>query len=1092
MSTNTTRRFRLFSFRFFPVLIALFALAMPEVKAQQNDPLCFQLYFPKMAANPGETVCLPLRCRDFNSITSAQFAIFYDANAFDFVGVNYTGSPLTGFGPSGYNLLVPGQLRVSWFDPEAMGVTLPDSTDLFFVCLKAKNNASGFFPFEIGSAPAIPYEVIQMLLLPQGWTFAEMPLAQQIGGISVGAGVPSNALALASTCVAKSTCGASVGSISVDVEGGQPPYSFSWSGPAGFASAEKDLSALTGGLYSLTVTDQAGVSVTAFVNVQSTSSNIYIQKTLKPAICGQPNGCATLTIFGGQLPYTFSWSSGGSQTNENCALAAGSHVVSVTDGSGCTQVDTFNIPNDTFLLVDVDVQNIYDCGGTGSATVTVLNSPVSYLWSTGGTQAVEDSLSAGAYEVTVTSPGGCSTVAGAWITDYSTFYWKLKLLTACDDPVSVPTGKLALQFNKSGGIAFPATVSWSDGSTRLIPAMPPGNILDSLPGVTSGLYSATVTDADGCSFSIQKVLNCAPPLPVPDSLTAFYIQDDYLTPQFDADSCTGVYARYFTDVFALGMTLNYNATQVNFKQIKLPTNPLFLSALGNFNVSPAGEIKFSWSNPAATGVSLPENSLLFEVCFTPKNTNPTATLNFTQGNVVATYQEIPFLGKNGKVLFGLDFPLGPPICEYGALSPSCATDGYGSIRLGGCDPGDPVIGNYIHDNVYFDNLTGLNLAEAGTYFINAYQTAQGGNSFFAYIPYIIDSLPCVWPGDADDNNAVNHHDLLYLGLAYGSTGAQRSGASLDWQGQDCTDWPAFTSTRNINFKNIDGNGDGVIDAADTLAIVQNWGRVVNPAKDDPFNAPLGNPTGNNEPPFTIQTDTLAPGQTAALPLLLGSLDMPADSIYGLAFSISYDPRKVKSNVSFKPSDSWLGQTSQMLWLQKNFPEQGRLDVAITRLDGMPMSGWGPIGDVFVIIEDNIFFAPPNPDADFEGDTTVKTLLFFSGLSSVHPDEEPLRLDAPPVELVILKSTTSLTEPASWERQISVAPNPGSDEIRFSSPESEIRRLEMLNLTGSVVVNMENKSTGTGVINVRDIPTGTYFVKVYTDRGIALKKVSIVH
>lgn len=1080
------------TYRLLPVFFQLlfgFSLLFALTPAYgQNGPKCFQLFFPSVEANTGDTVCLPVRVRQFDMISSMQFAVYYDAAAFDFAGIDVSGSLLPGFGVVNYNLSAPGYLKTSWFDQTANSVTLPDSAVLFSVCLKVKTNSPGFYPLHIDGGPGFPFEVIQMVLIPPDWVFFELPLAQQIGGVSLGTAVPAGDLAVTSTCVAKSTCGAAVGGISLEVTGGQAPYTYAWSGPNGFSASAEDLSGLSGGVYTVTVTDQNGLTVSAQAVVAATASGVYVQKSLTPAICGQANGCATLTLFGGQLPYQFVWSAGTSQTDENCDLPPGIHTVSITDASGCTRIDTFEIQNDTVLNVNLATQHIYDCNGTGSVTITPGN--YLYAWSGGGAAAMEDSLYAGVYEVTVTAPGGCSVVVYPWIVDYSTQYWNLSLLTACDDPVSVPTGRLRLKYNPNGGVAFPAIVSWSDGSTRMIPQKPAGNILDSLTGVTSGLYSATVTDAEGCSRSVQQVLNCTPPLPVPDSLTAFYIQDDYLTPQYAVDSCVGVYARYFTEVSGLGMTLEYNPSVVTFNHLKFPGNPLNLTPGGNFNVNTLGEIKFSWTDPAANGVSLPENSLLFEVCLTPNTTTSYYNMKFTGGDL-ADYRGVsPFLGKNGYVLFGLYFPLGPSVCDYAAEIPSCASDGYGRIFLGGCDPGDVLNGYYYHNDLYYNSLSGLAFADSGSYEISVSQTAQLTNTFYAHIPGTLDAQPCVWPGDADDNNAVNHHDLLYIGLAYGATGMPRNAASLEWLGQDAPDWQATTTVRNINFKNMDANGDGVIDAADTLGIVQNWGRVVNPARHDPFNAPLGNPTGNTQPPFTIAADTLAPGQMVALPLLLGSQDMPADSVYGLAFSISYDPAKVNSNISFQPTDSWFGTASQMLWLQKNFPEQGRLDISITRLDGMPVSGWGPIGDVFVIIEDDIFFGPSNPDADFFGDTLLKTLLFFSGINPVHADEATFQLDAPPVELVILQSTSVSPEIPSWERHLVLSPNPASTEIRISSPEAGIRRLEMVDITGVTTLVREENGAASAVIPVQGIHPGTYFVRLFTDEGIALKKVHV--
>ena len=1093
MNTDLLFRFRSAFLRALSGAAVFLALSASPA-AGQVVPQCFQLYFPIVEAGAGDTVCLPLRSRDFEMIASMQFAIYYDASAFDFVKIQ-PGTPLIGYGPTNYNVISPGLILNSWYDQSAASVTLSDTEVLFYLCLKVKNNvASGFYPLLIGETPSLPYEVKKMVLVPPNWVFLDLPLVQQQGGVSVGIPAPAGDLAVSGACVSKAVCGAPVGSISLDVTGGQPPYQYLWSGPDGFSAFTEDLDGLKQGVYSLVATDQNGMTISVQVNVGAINSGITIQQYLKPAFCGQPNGCATLELSGGHIPFTYAWSAGGSQTNENCSLPPGKHTVSVTDGTGCLQIDTFTIENDTLFQIDMDVQQIYDCNGAGKVTLTPQQDGIfTYVWSNGAAEATVDSLPAGVYEVTVTATaGGCSAVAYPWIVDYSTVFWNLQLLTTCNDPAAVPTGNLALRFNKNGGIAFPAIVGWSDGTTRLIPEKPSGNILDSLSGAASGLYSVTVTDAEGCTLSVQKVLNCAPPLPVPDSATVFYIQDDYLTPQYAVDSCAGVYARYFEDVASLQMELQYDPSRMGFKQIKLPGNPLYLSVGGNFNAGTPGSIKFSWSDPASAGVTLPANSLLFEVCFTPKNSNAYSNLKFADGYLSNYPHYNAFLGKNGYVLFGPYFPPGPSVCEYAAEPPSCASDGYGRILLGGCNPDDLLTGHYWHDGVYYDDLSGLAFAEAGKYEIVASQTAQTSNSLFANIPDPADPQPCVWPGDADDNNAVNHHDLLYLGLAYGTTGVPRPSASLEWLGQDAPLWPQATAVRKVNYKNMDANGDGLIDAADTMAIVQNWGRVVNPARDDPFNAPLGNPTGNTQLPFTIQADTLAPGQTAALPLLFGSQNTPADSAYGLAFSISYDPRKVKSNIHFKPSDSWLGETSQMLWLQKNFPGQARLDVAITRTDGIPVSGWGPIGDVFVIIEDDIFFGPGNnPDADSNADTVAKTTLFFSGLSSLHPDEAPLPLDAPPVELVILKTTTSAPETSPRTPRVLVFPNPASAEVSISCPGAGIQRVEFMNPTGIVLAVREANHVNAVTLDVRNFPLGTCFARVFTDKGVALEKIEIV-
>ena len=108
-------------------------------------------------------------------------------------------------------------------------------------------------------------------------------------------------------------------------------------------------------------------------------------------------------------------------------------------------------------------------------------------------------------------------------------------------------------------------------------------------------------------------------------------------------------------------------------------------------------------------------------------------------------------------------------------------------------------------------------------------------------------------------------------------------------------------------------------------------------------------------PFYIQPDTLQEGGTYALPLMLGNEEIPAEEVYGVAFSILYDPDIIKPGARFRLSDSWFGQTNDLIVMQKEYHDIGRLEVGITRLDGMNSSGWGDIGDFIISIEDSNFF-----------------------------------------------------------------------------------------------------------------------------------------
>jgi hypothetical protein len=79
----------------------------------------------------------------------------------------------------------------------------------------------------------------------------------------------------------------------------------------------------------------------------------------------------------------------------------------------------------------------------------------------------------------------------------------------------------------------------------------------------------------------------------------------------------------------------------------------------------------------------------------------------------------------------------------------------------------------------------------------------------------------VWPGDANSDSRVNELDLFTIGKYFGKTGAARTDQGIDWRAYPATNW---TETQNnyYNLKHADCNGDGTINALDTIAVSLNF------------------------------------------------------------------------------------------------------------------------------------------------------------------------------------------------------------------------------------------------------------------------------
>jgi hypothetical protein len=88
-----------------------------------------------------------------------------------------------------------------------------------------------------------------------------------------------------------------------------------------------------------------------------------------------------------------------------------------------------------------------------------------------------------------------------------------------------------------------------------------------------------------------------------------------------------------------------------------------------------------------------------------------------------------------------------------------------------------------------------------------------------------------YPGDANNDGAVDARDVLPIGRFYGQTGVARANISLAWSPQII---PSPWSPPEVAY--ADCNGDGKVDSSDVLGIIENWGCTVGaPAgKRDPL------------------------------------------------------------------------------------------------------------------------------------------------------------------------------------------------------------------------------------------------------------------
>lgn len=193
--------------------------------------------------------------------------------------------------------------------------------------------------------------------------------------------------------------GSSSGSINLTVNGGTPPYNFSWTNGAN----TEDIANLASGNYSVLVTD---------INTCSASMNNYVgepaeittQMTVSEvSIPGFSDGSIDMVVSGGTAPYTFLWSNGA--TTQNITnLSQAIYAVTITDSHNCISIDSgnVNIPEGLFLF-DSITDVMCSGGSNGQISISVLGGtpPYSFVWSNGATTSQISGLAAGTYSVTV-------------------------------------------------------------------------------------------------------------------------------------------------------------------------------------------------------------------------------------------------------------------------------------------------------------------------------------------------------------------------------------------------------------------------------------------------------------------------------------------------------------------------------------------------------------------------------------------------------------------------------------------------------------------------------------------------------------------
>jgi|GEM_PF-444134 len=297
------------------------------------------------------------------------------------------------------------------------------------------------------------------------------------------------------------TCpGGNNGSASATASGGTGTLSYSWS-----TIPEQTTATATGlaaGIYSATVTDANGCSVSIPVNITEPAEIITSVSFQTDILCfGESTGSVAVTASGGTGVLSYLWNTIPVQnTPVASGLAAGTYLVTVTDANSCSKVQTVTLTQPAESLISsITSSNNVSCFGANDGNASVLarggTAPYSYLWNTVPVQTTASAIDlvAGNYVVTVTDAKDCVSTSSIFITEPTQI---MAFISAQTNVICSGNNTGSATVTASGGV----------GALSYLWNTVPAQISPTATGLATGDYAVTVTDANNCTVLIPVTI----------------------------------------------------------------------------------------------------------------------------------------------------------------------------------------------------------------------------------------------------------------------------------------------------------------------------------------------------------------------------------------------------------------------------------------------------------------------------------------------------------------------------------------------------------------------------------------------------------
>lgn len=284
--------------------------------------------------------------------------------------------------------------------------------------------------------------------------------------------------------------GGSSGSVDLEVFGGTSPYTYLWNN----GSVSEDLNGLKNGNYSVVIKDKNACETTNSLVVSQPLAPLTYQFLVDNPNCfGSSDGNIDLTVSGGTLPYSYSWSNG-QVTQDLAGISFGTYFVSVTDANQCKILADTNLIEPSPLqmtFTKVDVKCFGDATGSIDVSVSGGTKPYSFKWSNGTSTEDLIGLKNGMYQLTITDSLGCQLSNSVEIQQPTA---PLALSVNHTDALCIGGKQGTINLSVVGGTGT-YSYNWNNGQTS-----------EDVQNLVAGYYYCLVTDFNLCSDTIGATI----------------------------------------------------------------------------------------------------------------------------------------------------------------------------------------------------------------------------------------------------------------------------------------------------------------------------------------------------------------------------------------------------------------------------------------------------------------------------------------------------------------------------------------------------------------------------------------------------------